>query len=60
MHRVAPPPRAQRRAAPKRARALPSGEWPMYSSVEGSSSRKRARALPPGEWPTYSSVEGSS
>jgi hypothetical protein len=27
--------RAERRAAPKPARALPSGEWPMYSSDEG-------------------------
>lgn len=27
--------RAERRAAPKLGRVFPSGQWPMYSSVEG-------------------------
>src|SRR5439155_23304868 len=55
--------RAERRAAPKRAR-VPSGARPTYSSDEGLWAERRAAPkparVPSGDRPTYSSDEGLS
>ena len=58
--------RAERRAAPKLAR-VPSGDRPMYSSDEGSSTPRAERRAapkpartPPGGRPMYSSDGGLS